>query len=489
MGPRGVQAGLFQISIVLLLWRSSAQQGVDVRVAPNGSPHGVDETVVTVASMSALRKSVEALFERIGRKWWLADADGMKVASWKRVADVSDELRRFTVVPEDRLFQWSPRKMGERFPVKMSGVDGIEIETVGISPKVFLLHNLFTEEEADIVIDTALKNTGANALALSSTGFDTSGKRTANSQRTSSNAWDTNSPNALELMKRSFEALRIPYAQTMADGLQVLRYEPSQAYISHTDWFEPEKSPAGYDWDPTTATGSNRYATVFFYLRPAPSGGYTVFPEGRVEAELEESEFVSVGRDPAAQAEASKEAREVFANGSWELDLVDKCYSRLAVKPVRLGAALFYHQDPMTGELQTSAEHAACPSLTGHKWGANMWLWNRARHLTTPAASTGSDGKVNAMFVNKEQHHLDLEYSNDGQEWHNFWPMPAGTFFGANTYVGHHWRMVSAGQQEVRRWEVPVGISQENIASDGTQGDEAAPADWMRRAEKGQIEL
>merc|ERR1712087_836548 len=102
--------------------------------------------------------------------------------------------------------------------------------------------------------------------------------------------------------------------------------------------------------------------------------------------------------------------------GAWELDLVRKCYSSLAVKPVKYGAALFYHQEPMTGKLIKEALHGACPSLTGTKWGANLWIWNRARHLTKPAAGSSSQttSAILATFVNREQVHVDLEYSMDG---------------------------------------------------------------------------
>lgn len=51
------------------------------------------------------------------------------------------------------------------------------------------------------------------------------------------------------------------------------------------------------------------------------------------------------------------------------------------VKPFRLGAVLFYHQHPMSGRLLDGTLHGACPSMTGTKWAANLWIWNTDRHI------------------------------------------------------------------------------------------------------------
>ena len=52
--------------------------------------------------------------------------------------------------------------------------------------------------------------------------------------RTSENAFDTNSELARILKKRAFELLGVlPYEEMMADGLQVLRYNQTTAYRDH----------------------------------------------------------------------------------------------------------------------------------------------------------------------------------------------------------------------------------------------------------------
>jgi prolyl 4-hydroxylase len=48
--------------------------------------------------------------------------------------------------------------------------------------------------------------------------------------------------------ERAFELAKVPFNDNMADGIQVLRYEPGQAYIPHTDYFELNTSP-DHNWD------------------------------------------------------------------------------------------------------------------------------------------------------------------------------------------------------------------------------------------------
>merc|ERR1712012_1156906 len=97
------------------------------------------------------------------------------------------------------------------------------------------------------------------------------------------------------------------------------------------------------------------------------------------------------------------QATSHYKEGDWEIDLTRDCYSKLSVKPVRLGASLFYHQEPMTGRLLDEAQHGACPSVTGTKWGANLWIWNKKRHTSDPASDGNDDRQLQAMFQNRER--------------------------------------------------------------------------------------
>ena len=73
-----------------------------------------------------------------------------------------------------------------------------------------------------------------------------------------------------ELQKRSYDVVITDVRLPGADGLQVLRYNTSRAYIAHLDYLDDNDS--GHDYDSRHA-GSNRFATILFYLSTPSSGG------------------------------------------------------------------------------------------------------------------------------------------------------------------------------------------------------------------------
>ena len=79
-------------------------------------------------------------------------------------------------------------------------------------------------------------------------------------------------------------------------------------------------------------------------------------------------------RDVDEKIAALRDAMEVQ---TWEPKLVGECYSKLAVRPARASAILFYSQRP-DGTLDDYATHGGCPVLDGTKWAANLWVWNKA---------------------------------------------------------------------------------------------------------------
>ena len=62
--------------------------------------------------------------------------------------------------------------------------------------------------------------------------------------------------------------------------------------------------------------------------------------------------------------------------GSWEGRMVQQCRSKLAVRPTKAHAILFYSQHP-DGVHDPSSLHGGCPVLEGTKWAANLWIWNK----------------------------------------------------------------------------------------------------------------
>lgn len=58
------------------------------------------------------------------------------------------------------------------------------------------------------------------------------------------------------------------------ENIQVLRYEVTQKYEPHFDYFYDEKDQL---------RGGHRYATILMYLSDVEEGGETVFPKAEVQ--------------------------------------------------------------------------------------------------------------------------------------------------------------------------------------------------------------
>jgi len=444
--------------VLVILTREVNAQTVNVTVRSNGAAwHSEAWTLVDVESWADLRSSVFSIpgfGNTLGGtdSYWFAGPDGKEVDSWETLLAIPVPQRNLTAVPGGRLFQWGPRQIQVPFKVSVDDHDGVELETVSEDPPVFLIHNLLSQEEASALIESALNRTGADALATSSTGFYTGAKRFANPERTSSSAFDSDTPTAQKLVQRAFDVARVNFTEGRRDGLQILRYHEGEAYIAHTDWFDPESTPAepGQNFESEQSDGINRFATVFFYLQSPPTGGFTVFPEAKIAEGLQDSAFLSTGLDRETREEALAAAKGFYNKShEWQMELQSDCYSKLAVKPIKLGAILFYHQHATTGRLLRSALHGACPSFTGVKWGANLWIWNGERHLSD------DDKQVTATFSNNLDKPADLQYTMDEEEtWVHFATIPSKDKTSSSTFKSHEWRLVADGKTVVQ-WAIP----------------------------------
>ncbi|ETV93664.1 hypothetical protein H310_12431 [Aphanomyces invadans] len=306
--------------------------------------------------------------------------------------DLHDDDKLY-LVPPDFHFVWPYVEFGHRVAVESTQSPTgkpIIIESFNDSPRVFLLHDFFSAEEADQLIERTLSITDEAEKLKRSRIL----AKEVNSVRTSDNAFDSTSNVAISLNKRSFDLLRLgDYKVSMADGLQLLRYQQKQAYIPHDDYFEiGSKVDSDWNFNPKTG-GSNRFATVFMYLSNVTRGGQTVF----VRANMPEG----VGHaPPPSEAELS-----IFPQGSWEQKMTKQCFSKLASYPQKAHAVLFYSQKG-NAELDPMAEHGGCPVLEGTKWGANLWVWNKKR-------LNGESGPIGTTFANDMDIPLDLYWESN----------------------------------------------------------------------------
>ncbi|ETW00645.1 hypothetical protein H310_07213 [Aphanomyces invadans] len=339
---------------------------------------------------------------------------------------------RLYLVAPGLLFVWPFVQLGHRVLVtaKLSPTEKpIVLESFSESPRVFHVHNFFTNDEADALIHRIQTiDNDSSKLQQSHVGH-ISGAKKVSPHRTSENAFDQVSDTAVSIRKRSFDLLRIdPYQDDMADGLQLLRYAQKQAYIAHTDYFNARTS-SDWNWNPK-AGGSNRFATVFLYLSNVTAGGQTVFPLSEMPPGHE--------HPPMSDAVTSLTA-SLFDDNSWEKDMVTKCSTKLASYPQKTHAVLFYSQKP-NGELDPMSLHGGCPVLEGTKWAANLWVWNKRRYGLD---QTRKD-KLNVRFTNPTDVDVDLFWKDTKMA-----TLPAGHSVPYSSYHGHVWTFREAGADHV----------------------------------------
>jgi len=349
------------------------------------------------------------------------------------------------VVPENRLFMWPSHEVGHKTAVhhvETPNKRPIVLETLSQRPRVFRLENFITDDESDHLVEHALSiEDEAFKLKRSSTGAT---GYTVDSKRTSEGAFDVGSPTALAIKKRCFDLLGIrPYEESFADGIQILRYNQTTAYIAHMDWIEPTKLNNNHDWE-SAGEGTNRYATILLYLSEVEDGGETVFTQAKP---IEGAPVVS---KKVAEAETTtyldnQNLTHLFPLGTWQRNMVVECRSRMAIKPRKAQAVLFYSQFP-DGNVDRLSIHGGCPVLVGTKWAANLWVWNGPRN-GYPKRKRGVGGEeggaeprspaaVKATFKSEVDAGVHLYWQD--QDWGSLKPNAP---IKVNTFEGHEWSL------------------------------------------------
>jgi len=345
---------------------------------------------------------------------------GGKLRSAEKTSDL-EKKRRVYLVAQGLEFVWPFIEVGHNQTISTNVVPSatpagpLILESMSETPRVFRVHNMASDEEADTIIEHAQTVNGGTAMKRSTVGSgkDKDGNDIAKQDagRTSDNSWDAESTGAKALINRSFQLTNVEYDDGKRDGMQVVRYYSTQGYNTHPDYFMPSGG-SDFDFYPYSG-GSNRFATVFMYLNDPEEGGHTVFP----------------GTPGINPVEVPKHALDMFTQGSWEHRVVKQCYTRLSVPPKKGTAALFYSITP-DGRVDPASHHAACPLVKGTKWGANIWIWNRQRF-----GMLRTGGPRDLEIVNKCDETIFLSW-----EGKPVGDVKSGLSMSMNSYVSHRFK-------------------------------------------------
>lgn len=216
-----------------------------------------------------------------------------------------------------------------------------KVKVASVTPRVFTIDNFLSDDECDHIIQQA-EQQGLEASTVVSGGSSANRLRSS-STRSSYNAWvareasnttDTIYRRAASLLgmdeslfrHRSYDHLDIASHNSLAEMMQVVRYQVGHEYTAHHDWTHP------YSYNRYQPT---RFATLLLYLNEPTEGGETTFPRAVTPTK----------------------------------------HDGLTVKPKRGTAVLFYNLLP-DGNMDDLSQHASKPVVQGEKWLANLWVWD-----------------------------------------------------------------------------------------------------------------
>lgn len=156
-----------------------------------------------------------------------------------------------------------------------------------------------------------------------------------------------------------------------------------------------------------------------------------------------------------------------ITKGSWEERLVLQCRTKLAVKPQKAQAVLFYSQQP-DGRLDTASLHGGCPVLKGTKWASNLWVWNGSVH-----GPPGSDD-ADAPRAKDTKRQVVAQFTASVPGFSLYWkdtyfgPLVPGKKIRMNTFPKHQFR-VYRGEEEEERGELMETFEIEPIDPEATE--------------------
>ncbi|CAB9519489.1 Probable prolyl 4-hydroxylase [Seminavis robusta] len=236
--------------------------------------------------------------------------------------------------------------VGQQHSVKLEDRT-LPLEVVSVTPRVLAMDDFLTHDECQALMSLAAAQ-GLQGSTLYAGGM--AQQQRDLSTRSSTNAWlsretsqltDRIYRRAAQLLQMKESLLQQPafyhhdeddeeapdYTQhSIAESLQVVRYQPGEEYTAHHDFVYPS---ARHRYQPT------RYATLLLYLNDDFTGGQTNFPRA---------------------VNPSK-------------------HDGITITPKAGKAVLFYNMLP-DGNVDDLSQHQSLPVENGEKWLANLWVWD-----------------------------------------------------------------------------------------------------------------
>jgi len=206
-------------------------------------------------------------------------------ASYKQFLIATKTMRspRYDYTDEERFF-YPTIDVGESIPIRLPDATGnirqVNITTLSIHPKIFLIENFISEEENAAILDHIFNLPAKSKLQFtkSTVGVDHGSAADGGSYRVSSTLWlgdmHDNSNDVTKKVHSRGQAL-LKHPVELMEPFQVVRYPPTGHYYFHTDSFDLGDRKSG---NPYVRAGGNRFATLIIYLSASTAGGYTAFP-------------------------------------------------------------------------------------------------------------------------------------------------------------------------------------------------------------------
>ena len=260
----------------------------------------------------------------------------------ERLTSLESVLNRIVFIFEGGQFVWPGIRIGHKTVVNnLQGIGHVTMETLSMTPLVFSVEEFLTDDEIETILQLSLPHLKPSGVTHS----DQHVGRPSTDWRTSTTYFlASKHPAVKNIDQRTAQLTKIP--ESHQEDVQVLRYEKTQKYDAHTDYFKVEghlKKPAFLE---TLQYGhKNRMVTVFWYMSDVAEGGHTVFPR-------------SGGLPPPT-------------------DLKD-CSNGLRVAPKKRKVIVFYNMLP-NGQSDPMSLHGGCPVIKGLKYSGNKWVWNKPR--------------------------------------------------------------------------------------------------------------